>query len=204
MSPTKSSNIAKARAARRRRGPISVKTPLTPKEHRFVLEYLRDGNGAAAARAAGYAEKSARVTASQLLAKPNVWARYEKEREARDAQTRVDAVNVIRKAAALYFEPLPNMKDLEDAHGNLKRLGDMTRAEAAGLQSFEVVKRNLTSGDGKTDLVLKVRVLNLRQVQANLAELLFRHLGLLKEPIDERPRVPAFALPEGTTGVDVV
>lgn len=200
MSPTKSSNIAKARAARRRRGPISVKTPLTPKEHRFVLEYLRDGNGAAAARAAGYAEKSAHVTASQLLRKPNVGARYEKEREARDAQTRVDAVNVIRKAASMYFEAVPNLKDFFDG-GNLRSMKDISRTEAAGLHAVEIVKRNLTAGDGKTDLVLKVKVLDLRQVQAKLAELLFRHLGLLEKPVDERPNVPAFALPADTPGV---
>ncbi len=41
---------------------------------RFINEYTVDGNGAAAAVRAGYSRHSARVTASQLLAKPNIRA----------------------------------------------------------------------------------------------------------------------------------
>jgi hypothetical protein len=40
---------------------------LTPKEQQFVAEYLVDRNGAADARRAGYAAKSAKITAARLL-----------------------------------------------------------------------------------------------------------------------------------------
>jgi phage terminase small subunit len=42
------------------------------REERFVHEYVRDLNGTRAAIAAGYAEKSAYVTASRLLRKAKV------------------------------------------------------------------------------------------------------------------------------------
>lgn len=45
---------------------------MTPKQKRFVEEYALDHNAAAAARRAGYAEHSARITGSQLLTNPNV------------------------------------------------------------------------------------------------------------------------------------
>lgn len=45
-----------------------------PSQAMFVREYVVDFNGTRAAIAAGYAEKSARVTASQLLTKPNISA----------------------------------------------------------------------------------------------------------------------------------
>jgi len=45
---------------------------ITPKQRRFCSEYILDWNGARAARAAGYSEKNARETASELLTKPNV------------------------------------------------------------------------------------------------------------------------------------
>lgn len=45
---------------------------LTPRQQRFVDEYAVKRNGAAAARAAGYAYSSAKVTASRLLTKANV------------------------------------------------------------------------------------------------------------------------------------
>ena len=50
-----------------------VGRPLTLREARFVDAYVSNGgNGAAAAREAGYAPGAARVTASEILAKPNV------------------------------------------------------------------------------------------------------------------------------------
>lgn len=47
---------------------------MSPKQHLFAEQYVLDHNGAAAAVRAGYAANSSRVTASQLLAKPNVRA----------------------------------------------------------------------------------------------------------------------------------
>jgi hypothetical protein len=49
-------------------------SPLTDKQKRFVLAYVEHGNGARAARQAGYAEKSARIEGSKLLKKPAVKA----------------------------------------------------------------------------------------------------------------------------------
>ena len=45
---------------------------MTEKQQRFVEEYLVDYNGTRAAKAAGYAESSAHVTASQLLSNPKI------------------------------------------------------------------------------------------------------------------------------------
>jgi phage terminase small subunit len=45
---------------------------LNPRQRWFVLEYIKDSNGSRAAIAAGYAEKSARITASKLLTNTNI------------------------------------------------------------------------------------------------------------------------------------
>lgn len=45
---------------------------LTAKEQRFIREFRIDGDGANAARRAGYAPKSAKVTACRLLKKPAI------------------------------------------------------------------------------------------------------------------------------------
>lgn len=45
---------------------------LTPKQERFVREYLRDLNATQAAIRAGYSAKGATVTGSKLLANPKV------------------------------------------------------------------------------------------------------------------------------------
>lgn len=45
---------------------------LTPKQERFVTEYLIDFNGTQAAIRAGYSESTARQTASENLTKPDI------------------------------------------------------------------------------------------------------------------------------------
>lgn len=45
---------------------------LSPKQRKFVAEYLKDGNGTQAAIRAGYSAKTARFQASDLLTKPNI------------------------------------------------------------------------------------------------------------------------------------
>jgi phage terminase small subunit len=62
---------------------------LTPKQAKFVAEYLVDGNGSAAAVRAGYGAIGAKVTACRLLTNPNLRARLE-ARQSADA-TRLSA-----------------------------------------------------------------------------------------------------------------
>ena len=67
--------------------PQSIQTrprqDLTPKQRRFVSEYLKDLNGTQAAIRAGYAPKSAKVIASRMLTKANLWAAVQRG-QARD------------------------------------------------------------------------------------------------------------------------
>jgi len=50
------------------------KPTLTPKQAKFCTEYLKDLNATQAALRSGYSPKGANVTASQLLANPNIQA----------------------------------------------------------------------------------------------------------------------------------
>ncbi len=75
---------------------------LTPKERLFVAEFLVDRNGAAAARRAGYAAKSARVTAARLLAKANVRAAIEDGANRAIERARVTAEWLTKKYQAVH------------------------------------------------------------------------------------------------------
>ena len=55
---------------------------MNDRRKRFIEEYLVDGNGAAAARRAGYAASCARQTAADLLAIPDVARAVQRKREA--------------------------------------------------------------------------------------------------------------------------
>ena len=54
--------------------------PLTSRQERFIAEYLKDYNGAGAARRAGYKKWSARHSSASLLKRPEVQAIIEARR----------------------------------------------------------------------------------------------------------------------------
>lgn len=69
---------------------------LTAKERQFCVEYVACNCGSEAAIKAGYAEKSARITASKLLTKTNIQQEIAALKEKQEKRTLVDADYVIR------------------------------------------------------------------------------------------------------------
>lgn len=51
---------------------------LTPKQNRFVREYIKTGNATQSAIKAGYSKKTARQTGSENMTKPDIKAKIEK------------------------------------------------------------------------------------------------------------------------------
>lgn len=70
---------------------------LTPKQQRFVEEYLIDLNATQAAIRAGYSEKTAKVIAAQNLSKLNVQEAIEEAQNKRTEQTQIDAAYVLKR-----------------------------------------------------------------------------------------------------------
>lgn len=52
--------------------PVLNKQKLTPKQKKFVQEYLKCGNATEAAIKAGYSKKTARIIGCENLTKPNI------------------------------------------------------------------------------------------------------------------------------------
>ncbi len=73
------------------------KRKLTPKQERFVEEYLVDLNATAAAVRAGYSAKSAHVEGSRLLTNAKVAAAIAVAKQERTEETKIDAEYVLRK-----------------------------------------------------------------------------------------------------------
>lgn len=178
-----------AKAARRPRfppRPVSAETPLRARERRFVDEYLVDLKGEAAAIRAGYSPKTAVVQASRLLRKVHVSAALEAGYKERQKRTGITADSTVRAIAVLAHSDL---RKFYDEHGNLKPIHSLPDDLAACIASIEVVKRNLTTGDGKQEFVYKIKLWNKPQA----LELLGRHQGLFREnPPSDAPDVPCF------------
>lgn len=196
---TKKEKMAKARAARAERlppPPLTEDTPLKPREQRFVREYVVDQNGADAARKAGYPPRSARVQASQLLTRPNIQRAVEHAHEEWLRRADISAARVARDistAANL------DVSEFLDKDGNILPLKQMPPHVRRCIVSIEVVKRNLTAGDGEMDMVLKIRLID----KARMHEILAKATGLIQGEGQEAPAVPTYVLPSDTQGVSV-
>lgn len=81
---------------------------LTPKQERFVQEYLIDLNATQAAIRAGYSEKTARQIASRELSKVNVQEAIAAGMSARAERTQITQDRVLQEYARIAFS---NMKD---------------------------------------------------------------------------------------------
>ncbi len=191
-----------AKPARRPRShrfpkPVTSDTPLRARERRFVEEYLVDLKGEAAAIRAVYSPKTAKVQASQILTRLNVQAALEVGYKERQARTRITADSTVRAIACLAHS---DIRKFYDEHGGLMPIHALPDDLAMCIASVEVVKRNFTSGDGKPELVWKIKLWNKPQA----LELLGRHQGLFREdPPSDAPEVPCFQLPPETPGVRV-
>lgn len=89
---------------------------LTPKQQRFVEEYLIDLNATQAAIRAGYSEKSAGDLAAQLLGKTHIREAIEQAKQDRSEKTNVDAAWLLNR---LREEAEADIADLYDDDGNL-------------------------------------------------------------------------------------
>jgi len=84
-----------------------TRTSLTVKQARFCDEYVVCGNAAAAARVAGYPERSARQVGFENLTKPDIQAAIRARQQAHAAQlelTRQDVIVAVLEAIRLAKE----------------------------------------------------------------------------------------------------
>lgn len=89
----------------------------------------------------------------------------------------IDPDRILREAAHL---ALADVRQLYDAKGNLKPITEWPDGIASAVGGFEVVRGNVDQGDGKFDVVVKPRLWD----KPRALELLFKHLGLLKDKLE--------------------
>ena len=168
------------------RRPPKRKPGLTAKQERFCREYLIDHNGAAAARRAGYAWHSARVTAAKLLAKANIQARIRTLTEAAVEQLEIKAVDVLRNVQNV---AMSDIRQLFTEAGHLRSIEDLPPAVAAAISSVEVVTKQ--AGAGQVDYVAKVKLWD----KMRALELLVKYLQLIKPEPTGREAIVAELFP---------
>lgn len=150
------------------------KKSLTPKQRRFVEEYLVDLNATAAALRAGYSAKTAAQVGYQLLQKPAVQEAIQTATEDRAKRTGVTQDRVVAELAKVAFAngadyaQVVTFRESEDGRPagqavTLAATGDLTDDQRAAISCIEETKFGI-----KVSTYDKVRAL----------ELLGRHLGM--------------------------
>jgi phage terminase small subunit len=113
------------------------RTPLTPKQQRFVAEYLVDLNAVQAAVRAGYSPRTAHSGHSAILTKPSVAAALQLAMAERAAQTARIALDVL--------------KDIQDVTREAREAGDWR----AALKGLELEGKHLGMFTYKVDAALQ-------------------------------------------------
>ena len=150
---------------------------LTPRQARFVAEYLVDLNATQAAIRAGYSQKTANRIASQLLSQLDIRDAVAKGKSAQLEELDITAKEVLQIMARL---ARVDVKSFYDAVGNPKPIHEWTATQSAQVSRVETIIKNAKAGDGHTDTVLKLAFWS----KEKALDMLGRHFGVLTEQIN--------------------
>lgn len=152
---------------------------LTPKQRRFVAEYLVDLNATQAAIRAGYSTKTAKVQGARLLTKADLQRAVSEGMAKRQERLEVKADDVLRE---LLRVAMADLGKAYDGNGHLLPIHDIpedTRRAMAGVKVFDEFE-----GYGKE----RTKIGEVREVRfwdKNKAlELLGKHLKLFVERLE--------------------
>ena len=144
---------------------------LSPKQTRFVQEYLIDLNGKRAAIRAGYASRSAEVQASRMLRNAKVQKALEAAMQARSRRTEVSSDQVLEELAKIAFA---NFRDYWPKEGETLDLHRLDRDRTAAVEELTVVE---TVRGGVLHRRTRLKMHDKLAALTNLA----RHLGMFSD-----------------------
>lgn len=179
--------MAKARARPKRRAiGQPIRDPAAPefspadtdKRIRFVEEYLCDSNGTQAAIRAGYAPRSAHVTASRLLTDAKVQAALAAGRLRIRERLQITQDTVSQELAMLAFANILDFHAVQPDGSIAPDFSRLTRSQAAAIQELTVEEFTTGKGDGARHVRrTKVKLASKREPLADLS----RYVGMFKD-----------------------
>ena len=143
---------------------------LTPKQERFVEEYLIDLNATQAAIRAGYSPDTAKSIGSENLTKPDIKAQIAKAMAERSRRTGVNADRVVMELAKIAFV---NANDVIDPKTATIKEGALPE-DTAAIQSVKVKTFGEDGLEREIKMADKLKAL----------ELLGKHLGMFRDKLE--------------------
>jgi len=153
---------------------------MTPKQQRFVAEYIKNGmNARQAAIAAGYSTKSAGNEGPRLLGHPEVKEAIAKRTQKAFAKIEFGIDRTLERVAQIAFF---DVKDLFDDDGSLKSIKEIPPEARTVLAGLEVTELFAGAGEEKhaCGVVKKVKLAD----RLRALDMLMRYHSLYKDKVE--------------------
>lgn len=154
---------------------------LTPKQERFIDEYLVDLNATQAATRAGYSAKTANEQGARLLANVSVRSALSEAMKARQTRTHITQDRVLEELSRIAFFDIRRLYTPSGALKPMHELDDVAAAVLAGVDVVEMQGGARIDGDGSLSHVpmftKKAKVFD----KGTALTLAMRHLGMLQD-----------------------
>lgn len=155
---------------------------LTPKQERFVQEYLVDLNATAAAKRAGYSEKTAYAIGQQNLRKLEIQTAIQEAKDNLSRRTEVTQEMIIRETAKLAFFDVRKLFDENGKPLEISSLDDDTAAALVGLDVQDIY----ADGEGEKAFAGYVKKYKMAD-KLRALELLGKYTGAFEKKNSEGP-----------------
>ena len=151
---------------------------MTPKQERFIQEYLIDLNATQAAIRAGYSKKGADVQGHRLLGNVKISEAIQKAREELSERTGITQDMVIRELAKIGFANIEDYIQVQEDGTAFVKLNEVSRDQFAAIG--EITSEVYTEGKGEDAQDVKRTKLKLLDKKGALVDL-GKHLGMFVE-----------------------
>lgn len=152
---------------------------LTDKQRLFVEEYPKDFNASAAARRAGYSEKTAGSIGFENLQKPEIAAALAEATEERFGRARINADEVFKQIARIGFVDVRDLFTWDDDRAAYVPSDQLTSDQAAAISAVKSDTTHYTDNDGNRETRIKLELKTESKIRA--LELLAKHFAMLTD-----------------------
>lgn len=152
---------------------------LSPKQQRFVAEYLIDLNATAAAQRAGY--KQPNKQGPRLLVNDGIAEAIAAAQGKLVRKLEIKAESVLAEYARLAFSDIGHVLDFSGTDPRLRPAHEIAEDARRAISSVKV--RRYTEGSGESTREVEVTEFKLWD-KLNALEKLAKHLGLLKDSLE--------------------
>jgi phage terminase small subunit len=154
---------------------------LTPKQERFVAEYLIDLNATQAAIRSGYSVKTASSQGERLLRNVEVAKAITVAQKAREQRTEITQDRVLKELAKLGFANMQDYMSITKEGEPFADLSKLSRDQAAAITEFTVEDFTEGRGDDARDVRrVKFKLADKRAALVDIG----KHLGMFKEKVE--------------------